>query len=79
MMLLVPKGNLHCCFQTCIAQDMTFMACCVCSLHTDQQVDNICEACPSLRPITLDHCENKRLCVPMVLSTNNGIFVQESS
>jgi len=27
MMLSVPKGNLQCCFQMCIAQDVTFMAC----------------------------------------------------
>jgi len=36
----------------CIAQDVTFMACDVCSLHTEQQVDNISEACSSWRPIT---------------------------
>jgi hypothetical protein len=84
MMLSVPKGNLQCCFQMCIAKAVTFMACDVCSHHTDQQVDSICEACSSWRPIavtgfTLDHCENTGLCEPMVLSTNNGIYVQESS
>ena len=84
MMLSVPRGNLQCYFQMCIAKDVTFMACDVCSLHTGQIVDNICELCSSLRPVTvtgftLDHCENIGLCEPMVLSTSNGIYVQESS
>ena len=60
------------------------MACDVCSLHTVQQVVNICEACSSLRPITVtrctvDHCDNNGLCEPLVLSTSNGIYAQESS
>lgn len=69
MMLSVTKGKFQCCCKICIAKDVTFMACDMCSLHTGQHVDNICEACSSLRPITvtgftLGHCENTGLYEP---------------